>query len=121
MFQMPVRQRPDSPRSAAQRWGAGLAAASVLVWSRLAAAAPAPESFSELAQKVSPALVTIASPQEVAAPRALPGLPFHFPSRPPFNALFLLFRSLQAQPSSRPSPASSSGFFIHPHVYLDPT
>src|SRR3546814_1659113 len=45
MFQMPVRQRPDSPRSAAQRWGAGLAAASVLVWSGLAAAAPAPESF----------------------------------------------------------------------------
>src|SRR3546814_9962517 len=91
MFQMPVRQRPDSPRSAAQRWGAGLAAASVLVWSGLAAAAPAPESFSELAKKVSPAVVNIASTQEVEAPRGLPGMPFNFPEGSPFEEFFKRF------------------------------
>src|SRR3546814_15065852 len=97
MFQMPVRQRPDSPRSAAQRWGAGLAAASVLVWSGLAAAAPAPESFSELAKKVSPAVVNIASTQEVEAPRGLPGMPFNFPEGSPFEEFFTRFGSPQGQ------------------------
>src|SRR3546814_14058557 len=112
MFQMPVRQRPDSPRSAAQRWGAGLAAASVLVWSGLAAAAPAPESFSELAKKVSPAVVHIASTQEVEAPRGLPGMPFNFLEGSPFEEFFKRFGSPQGQPESRHATAPGPGFIL---------
>ncbi|HEY9538775.1 MAG TPA: DegQ family serine endoprotease [Kiloniellaceae bacterium] len=118
MFQMPVRQRPDSPRSAAQRWGAGLAAASVLVWSGLAAAAPAPESFSELAKKVSPAVVNIASTQEVEAPRGLPGMPFNFPEGSPFEEFFKRFGSPQGQPESRHATALGSGFIIDADGYV---
>ena len=65
MPQIAAAERPAGLR----RLGAGIAAASfaasMVVWSGLASAAPAPESFADLAKKVSPAVVNIASTQEV--------------------------------------------------------
>ncbi|GAB4355144.1 MAG: DegQ family serine endoprotease [Kiloniellaceae bacterium] len=108
----------------AQRWGAGLAAASMMMWSGLAFAAPAPESFSELAKKVSPAVVNIASTQDIeSAQGAMPGMPFNFPEGSPFEEFFKRFGE-QFNDNGRPAPshrratALGSGFIIDESGYV---
>jgi serine protease Do len=119
---MSVRQRPDSLPRATRRWGAGLAAASMMVWSGLALAAPAPESFSDLAKRVSPAVVNIASTQEREAPQGLPGTPFNFPEGSPFEEFFKRFGppGQPGQPQQAPQRATAlgSGFIIDPDGYV---
>ena len=119
MSQTTVRKRPDNLRRTAQRWGAGLAAVSMIAWSGVAAAAPAPESFSELAKKVSPAVVNIASTQETQAPQGLPGMPFNFPEGSPFEEFFKRFGP-PGQPQQAPQRATAlgSGFIIDPDGYV---
>ncbi len=109
------------------RLGAGLAAAaiagSMVVWSGLAAAR-APESFAELAKKVSPAVVNIASTTEIRETGGtLPEIPFAFPEGSPFEEFFKQFRE-QFGENSRPQQAPrratglGSGFIIDAEGYV---
>ena len=115
---------PQRPSRRAQRWGAGLAAASMVMWSGLAFAAQAPESFSDLAKKVSPAVVNIASTQEIENPRGpMPGLPFDAPEGSPFEEFFKRFgeqfgENGQPAPSHRRATALGSGFIIDESGYV---
>ncbi|MGF1631733.1 MAG: DegQ family serine endoprotease [Kiloniellaceae bacterium] len=110
--------------AASQRRGAGLVAAAVVMWSGLALAAPAPDSFADLAKQVSPAVVNIASTQEVGrSERAVPGLPFEFPEGSPFRDFFDQFRQQfgdrgQPQGTPRRATALGSGFIIDPAGYV---
>jgi serine protease Do len=123
MSQTTVCARPERLQRAA-RWSAGLAAASMIAWSGVAAAAPAPESFSDLAKKVSPAVVNIASTQETGAPRGLPGLPFDVPEGSPFHEFFERFGEQfggQGGPQQRApqrATALGSGFIVDPEGYV---
>ena len=109
--------------AASQRRGAGLVAAATLMWSGLALAAPAPESFSGLAKEVSPAVVNIASTQEARGPQGtVPGMP-DFPEGSPFRDFFEQFRQQfgeqgQTQPAPRSATALGSGFIIDPAGYV---
>jgi len=123
MSDLSARKRAGGLRRTSQRWGAGLAAASVLVWSGVAAAAPAPESFSELAKKVSPAVVNIASTQETQAPQGMPGLPFDVPEGSPFEEFFKRFGEQfgehgRPQPAPQRATALGSGFIIDADGYV---
>ena len=123
-----ARQDHAGRRRATQRWGAGLAAASVMVWSGLALAAPAPASFADLAKKVSPAVVNIASTQEVKDSEGPgPGAPFGFPEGSPFEEFFKHFRQPYnengpsgpgAQRAPRHATALGSGFIIDESGYV---
>src|SRR5690606_29688857 len=123
MSQTTVCARPERLQRAA-RWCAGLAAASMIAWSGVAAAAPAPESFSDLAKKVSPAVVNIASTQETKAPRGQPGLPFDVPEGSPFHEFFERFGEQfggQGGPQQRApqrATALGSGFIVDPEGYV---
>jgi serine protease Do len=125
MSQTALRTRPSGPR----RFGAGLiaasmAAASMVVWSGVATAAPAPESFADLAKKVSPAVVNIASTQEIEDSRgAIPGIPFDIPEGSPFERFFKQFREQFGEgdrPRQVPRRATGlgSGFIIDPEGYV---
>jgi serine protease Do len=124
MSQIAAAQRPDSLRGASLRRGAGVAAAAMMMWSGLALAAPAPDSFADLAKQVSPAVVNIASTQEVSAPEgAMPDLPFDVPEGSPFRDFFDQFRQQfgdRGQPQGVPRRATAlgSGFIIDPAGYV---
>ena len=115
---------PQRTRGLAQRWGAGLAAASMMMWSGLAFAAQAPESFSDLAKKVSPAVVNIASTQEIDSPQgAMPGIPFNFPEGSPFEEFFKRFGEQfgdngHSRPAPRRATGLGSGFIIDESGYV---
>ncbi|WP_193368629.1 DegQ family serine endoprotease [Pelagibius marinus] len=131
MSQIAVAERPEGPGRPLQRprrrWGAGLVAASVvasgLLWSGVAAAAQAPESFADLAKKVSPAVVNIASTQEVERPEGnMQSMPFDFPGSP-FEDFFKQFRRQydehgRPQAAPRHATALGSGFIIDPAGYV---
>ena len=124
MPQIAAAERPAGLR----RLGAGIAAASfaasMVVWSGLASAAPAPESFADLAKKVSPAVVNIASTQEVEQSQGgMPGLPFDFPEGSPFEEFFKQFRHQFGDQGQRGAPPRQamglgSGFIIDPEGYV---
>jgi len=124
MSQITVPKRPDEPRHAAQRWGAGLVAASLMVWSGVATAAQAPDSFADLAKKVSPAVVNIASTQEMQSPEGnMQGMPFNFPEGSPFDEFFKRFGQQfgeRGQPQAAPQHATAlgSGFIIDAEGYV---
>lgn len=115
---------PQRTGRLAQRWGAGLAAASMMMWSGLAFAAQAPESFSDLAKKVSPAVVNIASTQEIDSPQgAMPGIPFNFPEGSPFEEFFKRFGEQfgdngHSRPAPRRATGLGSGFIIDESGYV---
>ena len=111
-----------------RRLSAGLTAAtfaaSMVIWSGVAAAAPAPESFAGLAKKVSPAVVNIASTQEIdESQAATPALPFNFPEGSPFEDFFKQFGEQfggDGRPQQAPRQATGlgSGFIIDPEGYV---
>ncbi|HSR71659.1 MAG TPA: DegQ family serine endoprotease [Kiloniellales bacterium] len=100
--------------------GAGLMAGGLLVWSAVATAATPPASFSELAEKVSPAVVYITSTQMAEGPsdeeRTLP-----FPPGSPFERFFREFEDrfgpMQPAPPRRMM-GIGSGFIIDPTGYV---
>lgn len=104
------------------RLGLGVVAGSLIVWSGAAGAATPPESFSDLAKKVTPAVVNIASVRDVDAPR-IPefDLPFEFPEGSPFEEFFKQFRNRGEQERGAPrrqAKALGSGFIIDPSGYV---
>ncbi len=137
MSQIAVAGGPECPGRPLRCRGAGLIAASVvasgLVWSGVAAAAQAPESFADLAKKVSPAVVNIASTQEIESAQMNgpggkgPGMPFDFPEGSPFEDFFKQFRQQfgqqfgehgRPQAAPRHATALGSGFIIDPAGYV---
>ncbi len=125
MSQFAAAQRPDGARRPLRRVGAGLVAASIMVWSGVAAAAQAPDSFADLAKKVSPAVVNIASIQEARnTGSGAPGMPFDFPEGSPFEKFFKQFGQQfgENQPGQRRAPQRAtglgSGFIIDPSGYV---
>jgi serine protease Do len=79
-----------------------------------ALAAPAPETFAPLAEKVTPAVVNISS---VHHTRGMPGgLPFEIPEGSPFEDFFRQFGGPNAQP--REVMGLGSGFIVDPQGYV---
>jgi serine protease Do len=126
MSQSAMQQTRPAPTcsSLLHRAGVGLLAASMMVWTGVAAAAPAPESFSGLAKKVTPSVVNIASTQEISNPgQDMPGIPFDFPEGSPFEKFFRQFQDQRGE-DGRPEPAPrhatglGSGFIIDPAGYV---
>ena len=111
---------PLAPRhTPLRRTGAALTFGLLLLWSGLAQAALAPDSFSGLAKKVSPAVVWIASTHEQTQQDTSMEMPFKFPEGSPFEEFFRRFRGPgdhNTQP--KPSQALGSGFIIDPAGYI---
>lgn len=103
-----------SPSLPSRRVGARVlrlaAGAAALAWSTVSAAAPVPDSFSTLAEKVMPAVVTITAEKAVTAAVA----PFDaVPQRPMRSPLDRLLRQFGAAPEDhRVVTALGSGFLI---------
>jgi serine protease Do len=122
------RSRPGSTRVRRARIVGGVAAATIL---GLAVAAPSyaatpPESFADLAAKVSPAVVNISSThvltqQETQGANG-PGdeMPFNFPEGSPFEQFFKQFQQQQQQQQKHPRKVTSlgSGFIIDANGYV---
>jgi serine protease Do len=92
-----------------------------LIWSGVATAAQPPESFSGLAKKVSPAVVNIASTQEISgAGVQAPEFPFQFPEGSPFEKFFKQFQDQNEHGQEQPHKAVGlgSGFVIDPSGYV---
>jgi serine protease Do len=90
-----------------------------LMWSGVAQAAVAPDSFSSLAKNVSPSVVWISSTQEQKKQDTSMEMPFKFPEGSPFEEFFRRFRGPDdhdAQPA--PTQALGSGFIIDPAGYI---
>ena len=80
-----------------------------------ALAAPAPETFAPLAEKVTPAVVNISSVHQTGA-GPMPDLPFDVPEGSPFEEFFRQFGG----PGQRPREVMGlgSGFIIDPEGYV---
>ncbi|MDF2764356.1 MAG: serine protease [Rhodospirillales bacterium] len=78
-------------------------------------AAPAPETFAPLAEKVTPAVVNISSVHQTGA-GPMPDLPFDIPEGSPFEEFFRQFGG----PGQRPREVMGlgSGFIIDPQGYV---
>lgn len=108
------------------RGAAAFAIAAVLFSSPFAYAKPAPDSFADLAQKVTPAVVNVSTTQKVErAPGRLPQSPF--PPGSPFDEFMKRFFEQQGFPffeqqgfPSGPAKmtALGSGFIIDPSGYV---
>ena len=96
-----------------------IAAPVALVFALFAAnpafAAPAPESFAPLAEKVTPAVVNISSMHKMAAGGA-PELPFEVPEGSPFEEFLRQFGGPNRMP--REVMGLGSGFIIDPSGYV---
>lgn len=118
--------RHQRGRTAMRSLGLALAAGSMIAWSGVAAAAPAPDSFSGLAKKVSPAVVNIASSHELGA-EDMPqqAMPFEFPEGSPFEKFFRQFQDRMGPqgpqgraPQGRRAMGLGSGFIIDAEGYI---
>jgi serine protease Do len=97
------------------------AAATMVVLTLQAHASPPPDSFADLAQKVTPAVVNISSTHKVAgAQQEMPDMPFSFPPGSPFEDFFKHFREQQQghQGAPRKMTALGSGFIVDPSGYV---
>jgi serine protease Do len=101
----------------------GIAAATVLSFAVAAPgyAASAPDSFADLAERVSPAVVNVSS-THVMADQGVP-LPFSFPPGSPFEDFFRQFQGPQDQQGQQPRPerqvtSLGSGFIIDASGYI---
>ena len=121
---MAVLSLAERPGRTWRAIGIGLATGGMLMWSGIAAAAPAPDGFSELAKKVTPAVVNIASIHEISGDQeGASGLPFDFPQGSPFEKFFKEFRNRMGQGKNgegQPHVAAAlgSGFIIDPAGYV---
>ena len=99
-----------------------LATAGVMavLWAPVAAiAAPPPEGYADLVEKVSPSVVTITTTQKVPD-NQVAGLDQMFPPGSPFEEFFKRFGNPQQGPQGHPEPmhALGSGFIIDPSGYI---
>jgi serine protease Do len=102
----------------------GIAAATILGFTAAAPsyAASAPDSFADLAEKVSPAVVNISSTHVMAAqpgPEGIP-MPFAFPPGSPFEEFFRQFQDPRGQQQRHQRKVTSlgSGFIIDASGYI---
>ncbi|HEX2113983.1 MAG TPA: DegQ family serine endoprotease [Alphaproteobacteria bacterium] len=110
-------ERPAAKRPRAVALGAAAFAAVMLV-TPFAYARPAPDSFADLAAKVTPAVVNVSTTQEVErGPGRLPQMPF--PPGSPFEEFFKRFfeeQNYSANPAR--TTALGSGFIVDPAGYV---
>jgi serine protease Do len=91
----------------------------LFLWSGLAHAALAPDSFSSLAKNVSPSVVWIASTQVTDNQNQMPQAPSTIPEGSPFEKFFRQFRNRPDQNGQpRVAQALGSGFIIDPSGYI---
>ena len=96
-----------------------LSGALVLTWLGTAAAAEVPGSFADLAAKVTPAVVNIASKHKAAQAGDDNGhLPFVVPKGSPFEDFFKHFNERQRPDNGAESMALGSGFIVDPAGYV---
>jgi serine protease Do len=98
-----------------------LATAGVMavLWAPVAAiAAPPPEGYADLVEKVSPSVVTITTTQK-APDNQVAGMDQMFPPGSPFEEFFKRFGNPQGQQGhAEPMHALGSGFIIDPSGYI---
>jgi len=94
------------------------AMAAMLLTASVASAATAPDSFADLAAKVTPAVVNIAATEHVRGNTGMQGMPFDFPEGSPFEEFFKQFRNRQGQSPEHQAQALGSGFIIDPSGYV---
>ncbi|HLO78843.1 MAG TPA: DegQ family serine endoprotease [Magnetospirillum sp.] len=94
---------------------AALVAIALLLQSVAASAREAPAGFSDLAERLLPAVVNISTTQTVKNPERIPEMP-QFPPGSPFEDFFKEFFERQMRPDAAPRRATSlgSGFIIDP-------
>jgi serine protease Do len=116
---------PTGPASPARRAGrilpafvAAMAGAGFLFSFSAAHAELAPSTFADLAQKVSPSVVTISSSHKVERQAEAPDMPFQFPPGSPFEDFFKHFREQQGQGGTEHVRALGSGFIIDATGYV---
>ena len=116
MIRLAIRERrPQGLRG----FSMALVAGSMLAGSTMANAAPAPESFSGLAKKVTSAVVNIASTHEAkGSENQMPELPFDFPEGSPFEKYFRQFGERGRQAGPRMATGLGSGFIIDQSGYV---
>ena len=92
---------------------AALVAVALLLQSVAASAREAPASFSDLAERLLPAVVNISTTQTIKNPERIPEMP-QFPPGSPFEDFFKEFFERQMRPDASPRRATSlgSGFII---------
>ncbi len=88
----------------------------VVLWSAAAMARAAPESFADLAEEFSPAVVNVSSTQMIEGGGGLE--PFQFPPGSPFEEFFREFRKRQQPDQPRRGMSLGSGFIIDPDGYI---
>ena len=116
---MTITNTQDSGRTALRTTAATLAFGALMVWSGVAQAALAPDSFSGLAKKVSPSVVWIATTHDQSNQDKSLEMPFKFPEGSPFEEFFRRFRG-PGDHNTQPEPAQAlgSGFIIDPAGYI---
>ena len=97
--------------------GAVFMAACIMLWSVAAMARTAPESFADLAEEFSPAVVNISSTQVIEGVAGGPEH-FQFPPGSPFEEFFREFRKRQKPDQPRRGMSLGSGFIIDPEGYI---
>jgi serine protease Do len=115
-----TEERP-AKRPGARAFGAATVAAVMLVTPLAAFARPAPDSFAELAAKVTPAVVNVSTTQPVErAPGQRPQSPF--PPGSPFEEFFKRFFDQESYSPSAENQAKmtalGSGFIVDPSGYV---
>jgi serine protease Do len=113
---------PNSPAHRAGRilpaFVAAVAGAGFLFSFSAAHAELAPSTFADLAQKVTPSVVTISSSHKVERSAEMPDMPFQFPPGSPFEDFFKHFREQQGQGGTEHVRALGSGFIIDATGYV---
>jgi serine protease Do len=108
--------RIGAPPGRAAKWIGLAAAAFLLLWAGFADARATPDSFSELAEQLLPAVVNVSTTQTLKeTPQNMPEIP-QFPPGSPFEEFFKDFFERQMRPDAPPRKVTSlgSGFIIDP-------
>jgi serine protease Do len=128
----PIARRPTGPVAVARavgetallRWAATvLVVAAMLLAAAAARAAPAPDSFADLAEKLVPAVVNISTTQKVQDGQDLPEMP-QFPPGSPFDEFFRDFFNRRGQGGGerpqrpRNATALGSGFIVRANGFI---
>ncbi|MFE0754841.1 DegQ family serine endoprotease [Inquilinus sp. NPDC058860] len=131
----PIARRPTGPVAVARavgetallRWAATVLVAAAMLMAAAALtsvgarAAPAPDSFADLAEKLVPAVVNISTTQKVQDGQDLPEMP-QFPPGSPFDEFFRDFfnRRGQGDRPQRPRNATAlgSGFIVRANGFI---
>ncbi len=95
----------------------------VLIAPQGALARSAPESFADLAEKLSPAVVNISTTQTLSLNQDMQEFEFQFPPGSPFEEFFRQFKEQQQQNQRNPqrkqkTTSLGSGFIIDPAGYI---